>query len=249
MTDVIRFPRTDTDYKVLAESIIDRMQRLGLMWRLRPGTVVEPAADGTVRVLGDDPTDTTPMRVVSLIGPVPVDARVMLILSPPSGAHIIGYLGPRPPYALGVVAHIERDTASTAASGAQGVLRLDDVPVYAGRRYEVYTSSLLMFSSVAADVGTARFSHTTDGTTPTTGSPLLQIWNGPAIPSTANGVGGILRRDYQPSTDHNLSVLLFTQRLSGTGLISLFASGNHRTELIIEDKGPVQASQGTGTVI
>lgn len=247
MTGPIRLPESEVSWGLLAAAIIRRMEERGLFWALRPGTVVTPAVDGTLRVQYDN--DTVPVRVVSLVGPLPVDTRVMCVLSPPSGNHVIGFLGSLPPEPLGVVGHAFRDTASTAASGAQGVLRIDNAQVWPGRRYEIYTSSMLMFSSVANDVGTARLTFTTTGAAAGTGSTLLQIWNGPVIPSTANGVGCLVQRTYLPATSHLLSVLLFTQRLSGTGLISLFGSANQRTELTIEDKGVAKVPQGTAVVI
>lgn len=93
----MRDPYGHLPVKAIAEAVLERASRLGLMWRLRPATVVSVAADGTIRAVYDG--DTVPIRVVSMVGPVTVGARVMVVKSPPSGNHIVGWAGPP---ALGV---------------------------------------------------------------------------------------------------------------------------------------------------
>lgn len=75
--------------RAIAEAVIERMTRLGLIWRLRPGRVTSVGADGTVRVLHDG--DTEPIPVVSMVGSVEVGARVFVVKSPPAGNHIVGW--------------------------------------------------------------------------------------------------------------------------------------------------------------
>lgn len=237
---------TNVPIKALAEAFVARADQLGLTWRLRPATIAKPAADGSLRGIYDG--DTEPLPLTSLVGPLLAGARVQCLITPPAGNHVVGFVS-GPSHPLGTIAHIERATSSTAAAGAQGVLRLDDVPVLLGRRYTVRTGAVLLFSNVAGDSASARLSYTTDGSTPTTGSPLLDIWNGAAIPNAGNGVGGTLEVDYVPTVDHNLSVLLYSLRLTGTGNVSLFASADKKTELIIEDKGYATVTAGAGTVI
>jgi hypothetical protein len=77
--------------KAIAEAVLERIRRLGLTWRLRPATVARVSADGTVRARIDG--DTEPIRVVSMVGPVAVGARVMVVTSPPAGNHIVGWAG------------------------------------------------------------------------------------------------------------------------------------------------------------
>ncbi|WDZ83993.1 hypothetical protein [Micromonospora cathayae] len=77
--------------KALAEAVLERAIQLGLTWRLRPATVMSVADDGTIRVLHDG--DTQPIRVASMIGPVAVRARVMVLKTPPAGNHIVGWVG------------------------------------------------------------------------------------------------------------------------------------------------------------
>lgn len=72
----------------LVRALVDNAERLGLVWLLRPGTVVTGQDTGTPRVVLDG-TDT-PIRATTLIGRLTAGARVMVILSPPSGVHIVG---------------------------------------------------------------------------------------------------------------------------------------------------------------
>lgn len=71
-----------------AETLVRNANRLGLTWRLRLGTVTEAVLTGSpqVRLDGDDVS----IPVVSMVGPVALDARVYVIIVPPAGNFIIG---------------------------------------------------------------------------------------------------------------------------------------------------------------
>ncbi len=79
----------------LARAVQARADRLGLVWRLRPATVGAPGLDGQFRIYYDGPATGDPVLLdaVSLIGRLPEGARVMAIMSPPAGHHVIGFLG------------------------------------------------------------------------------------------------------------------------------------------------------------
>lgn len=79
----------------LTRAVQARAERLGLIWRLRPATVGAPGLDGQLRIYYDGPDTGNPVLLdaVSLIGRLPVGARVMAIMSPPAGNHVIGFLG------------------------------------------------------------------------------------------------------------------------------------------------------------
>jgi len=79
--------------KAIAAAVLGQMDRLGLRWRLLPATVSRVEASGTVRAVIDG--DTKPIRVVSMVGPVAAGERVMVLTSPPSGSHIVGWVGGR----------------------------------------------------------------------------------------------------------------------------------------------------------
>jgi hypothetical protein len=232
--------------KTLAEAVLQSAQRLGLLWHLRPATIVKAAADGSPRAVYDG--DAEPMRVVSLVGPLPLNARVMVMITPPAGNHVIGFLGP-PPWPLGVIAQVERAGASTPSTAAQPVLRMDNVPVTAGRRYRIYTSTFLIFSTAVNDNGSARISFTTDGTSAGTASTLLTLFNSSDIATTGDGTGAMLSQDYVPAVDLKLSLLLFTTRVQGTGSISLVSTASQRIQLTVEDRGLAVPSAGQGFVL
>ncbi|OJF15383.1 hypothetical protein [Couchioplanes caeruleus] len=82
-------------FKAIAEAVLDRARRAGLIWRLRPATVTDVSLGGATRVRIDG--DPEPIRVASMIGPVAVAARVMVLITPPAGHHIVGWAGPPAP--------------------------------------------------------------------------------------------------------------------------------------------------------
>lgn len=112
--------------KAIAEAVLERARRTGLTWRLRPATVVSVDADGTTRAVYDG--DDQPIRVTSMVGPVAVAARVMVVTTPPSGNHIVGWAGaPAPgggPDALaGTESSSPAVTAATVVLSAPVLLR------------------------------------------------------------------------------------------------------------------------------
>jgi hypothetical protein len=222
-----------------AQSIVDRARQLGLTWTLRPATVVTfVVATGTATVQFDG--DTATLGVVSLIGQVSPNQRVMCMSVPPGGNFIIGSIGSsNRTNDYSQIAFGERLTPSTASAGSQGVLRLDNVPIVSGQNYLVTTNSFLLFNTVIADVGSARLAFSTSGVA-TTGSSTMAIYNSPAIPGTGNGVGAMLSVQYQATTTGLLSVLLWTVRLGGSGNISIFGNAISPIQLsIFHVNGPV----------
>ena len=73
----------------LVKSVVTNADKLGISWNLRPGTTVEPdPVDGSTRVIIDG--SSTAIPIMSLIGQVPAGVRVMVLISPPAGHHIVG---------------------------------------------------------------------------------------------------------------------------------------------------------------
>lgn len=133
-----------------------------------------------------------------------------------------------------VIFRASRSTASTAASGAQGVLRLDGVTVTSGRRYEIRTSTLLIRSSVAADRASVQFSMDTTGAAATTSSTRYAVFNTSNIDDTSNGTGAYLSFNYTAPADQTVSILLWTNRVSGTGNVNLVVAGSSGQTIDIE---------------
>lgn len=86
----------------IARAIQDRAEELGLVWRLRPATVGAPGPSGQTRITYDG--DTALVNAVSLIGRLPTGARVMGLISPPAGNHIVGFLGAEFPASIALEA-------------------------------------------------------------------------------------------------------------------------------------------------
>lgn len=137
---------------------------------------------------------------------------------------------------LGVIARGNRITSSTTTTTEIGVLRLDNVPVYAGRTYRIYTSALRLDTSVANDVVRANLRITTDGSAATTSSTLLSLSQVRAEDVTDQYTAPIVI-DYSPPNDGLLSILLTVSRSSGTGNVSIIATGTAPCNLVVEDIG------------
>lgn len=92
----ISIPRWVTISAVQAvRAAIDDAVRLGLTWRLRPGTVggIGVSAPESVPVQVDG--DTATIRVRSMVGAVVAGQRVWCIQVPPAGVYILGVIGAR----------------------------------------------------------------------------------------------------------------------------------------------------------
>jgi hypothetical protein len=116
------------DVGALVAAVKDNAQRLGLTWSLRFGTI---STATTVLMDGAD-TETEPIPVISLIGPLTSGGRVAVMAVPPSGQYVIGVVGEVPH----LIAEAS-STASTAAIGAETVTLTSPLASYAsGRCYE-----------------------------------------------------------------------------------------------------------------
>ena len=136
----------------------------------------------------------------------------------------------------GVIARGSRATSSTAASAAQGVLRVDSVPLLAGRRYHIRTNALTATSSVAADRVQVALRMSTVGTA-TTASTVFSQSNSPAIDSTGAGWGTSVDYNYTPAVNETASIILNTQRLSGTGNAQLLVTASVTIDIEVIDCG------------
>lgn len=69
--------------------MIDNAQRAGLVWRLLPATVIDGSSSANVQLIIDG-DDQGVSRAMSLIGPVRMNRRVMVMVVPPQGNYIVG---------------------------------------------------------------------------------------------------------------------------------------------------------------
>lgn len=135
-----------------------------------------------------------------------------------------------------VIARARRITAKTGITTESSYLRLDDIPMTAGRIYEITTSNLTMDSDTVGDVGTARlrgvYSAST-GTSATTAS--TQLGESREFQDNATFADLIpLTVYYYPATTGYLSILLTAFRASGAGSFQMFASSTDPIDLIVK---------------
>ena len=145
---------------------------------------------------------------------------------------------------LGIIARGNRVTSSSTTTTEVAVLRLDDIPVYAGRTYRIWTTPLRLDTSVANDVARVNLRHTTDGSTPDTSSTLLTNSQSTLTDAT-NANSASIEIDYSPAADQLLSVVLTVSRQSGTGNISIVAASTVPINLVVEDIGLDPGDTGT----
>lgn len=138
-----------------------------------------------------------------------------------------------------VIARGRRITSSSASSGttAVGVLRLDDKPIRGGYLYEIKTNALALQISDANDPVKAQIHYTTDGSTPTTSSPILPGGTTQSVPElTTQSDNTAILAWYAPGSDETLSLLLAVRAtIAGNG--SIFADATNTIELVVENKG------------
>lgn len=146
-----------------------------------------------------------------------------------------------------ILARGPRTTAGTATTTtAQGFVRLDDKAILAGHRIRVFATGLHPQSTVAADAIQVDFYYTTDGSTPTTSSAILDGSEFFCRPTSANSAEtNTIAAGYTPVSDETLSVLVAYKRIAGSGNVNLFGSADAQFELIIEDLGTDPGATGT----
>lgn len=148
--------------------------------------------------------------------------------------------------ARGVISHFERTTSTTPTSSAARAFHIS-ASMVAGRMYRIWTNSVAIFSTVAGDDVAMEVTYTTDGSTPTTSSPLLP---GGAVQdrmqSTTNGMFKGIATRYTAASSLTMRLALCVRRKSGTGDVSLFADGtSYVIQLLVQDIGQSVAASGT----
>lgn len=140
------------------------------------------------------------------------------------------------PLPQGVIARGRRTTSTGNVTTTEtGVLRVDNIPVYAGRIYKINTSNANMDTSVDNDVGRLAVRYSTSGAA-TTSSTLGNQWRN-TIDNNSQSNAEDLTMFYAPAADATLSVLLTLLRQAGTGNIIIFGSSSDVLDLVIEDLG------------
>jgi len=145
----------------------------------------------------------------------------------------------------GIIAwHSRESSTATTTTTEIGAIRLDNVPVVAGRCYRVWTNQINLGSTVATDqvIATVRYN---EGGTASNASTALDYarWTvGNATHTDKRGISKL----YRPSGSANVSFWLGGRRANGTGNASFFANAGEPLELYIEDLGVVPAESASG---
>lgn len=146
---------------------------------------------------------------------------------------------------VGLVAGYQRTTQKTAATGEHGILRIDDVAITTGRAYRIWTTPLHLDGSVV-DILVARIRYTTDGTTPTTASPVLpgaEAWLRQADHTVAETK--VIQVLYQPTVDETLSLILTIHGIVTGASTTMITDGTRQPGVFIEGIGASKVLAGT----
>lgn len=131
----------------------------------------------------------------------------------------------------GILARGNRTTSSSTTTTEVGVLRVDNIPIVAGRAYPVWTCGLYLISSVASDLPEAKVRYSTSGVA-TTASTILAKGED-QVTSGTQPVSTIAQGVYVATVTGTLSLILTVSRSAGTGSVSIFGT----SELFISDAG------------
>lgn len=143
--------------------------------------------------------------------------------------------------AQAIIKRGRRITSSAASTGSEvGVLRVDNIPVQAGRIYRISTNGINISTTVANDVGTSRFRvayAVGTGTVANLSSPQLgQMRNTVDTTNNTNVIPG--QMFYPAAADGYISVMLCLHRVVGSGTMTIFANGTTEPlDLVIEYAG------------
>lgn len=138
------------------DEVAKNADRLGLKWELTPATITGVTSDALIGLQLD--CDVVPTNAVSLIGPVTVGMRVMVMLVPPTGRYIVGWVGMGAQVPGGTLG-LRTATSAEGAANATPIkdFGLGDIIFTAilGRRYHIkYTGR--MTSAAVTQAGDAQ---------------------------------------------------------------------------------------------
>lgn len=219
------------------KQLVHTQGRLGLTWRLRPATVaINPTIPYTANTLATYDGDTSPIRMISLVGPIQNGARVMAVYVPPQGNYIIGFAGTSKLPALGVVSNVattsSNGTITSSTTETHDVVTGDVTfnSLGPGRRYRVVYAGVIINTS-SSTIPNLRLRYAKDAP-PTSSSDLIISW--PKV-TTAGG----------PGQESIIAAYTFTVPSPGMYYVGTFlqvgtgtAQALGQRELYVEDVGP-----------
>jgi hypothetical protein len=145
-----------------------------------------------------------------------------------------------------IIARGRRTSNTGAVSAVTGVLRLDDIPLAAGRSYRIMTNGVPIDGTVTTDMFRMEIRYTADGSTPTAASTTLPgAWARGNIGNTTDGPIANITADYAPAGAETLSLILCIARSQGTGTMQVLADPSFPVDMWVEDMGEDPGDTGT----
>lgn len=133
-----------------------------------------------------------------------------------------------------------RNTNSTSSGGAaQGVIRLDNLPLIGGEVYQIWTSPLLFNTNTAGTAGQCLMYANSAGIATTASTVVCTAGSNSTTGVTGNQKSTMFNFLYIPSSNQTVSFLLAVQRLIGAGTFTLngVPVTGSPIQLVIERKG------------
>lgn len=145
-----------------------------------------------------------------------------------------------------IVGYSLRDTSGTTTTTTEKTyLRVDDISIVAGQSYEIFTSPLIIESSVAADLVQVILRISTAGAA-TTSSTQLTLLAQPSKSASAAQNTAVLAFTYNSLvTSTTASILISYLRSAGTGNVRINASADIPAQVTMKWIGTTKADTGT----
>jgi hypothetical protein len=200
------------------------------------GTVVERTSQNLCTVTLDGSSLAVPVKVLGDVNALP--GRRACLVKFGSDWVVAGVFGP-----TGLIAYAERPSSSSGTTTEVEALRLGSVGLIAGFAYRVWSSSMIIDSTVATDDVGARYRATFDGSDAAIGSAVFSSSLDKATGAAGQVVAEIMR-SYIPAANETLSVLLTVFRAVGTGTVNLTRTAGFPIDIHVECLGLAPANTG-----
>lgn len=241
---------TSTPVEAGIGALVENASRLGLTWDLRPATVLATdSSTGRISLQADG--DDAPVSGESMVGRVPSGTRVFVIILPPGGIFIVGFVGVlnRAGDSIGSAYWTGGTTAgSTGAEAALGSWTSSAPFVLGGHRVARLTLAIGYLTNSAAVSSQIILVRKVVGST--SAAALLTAQQ--AIPAGVSGtVLSLVGVSYIKNTTGGPITFnpgVSNIRSSGSGTNSIFGDTNITMSLVGNDIGDVASPELAGII-
>lgn len=235
---------------VIAQSVAENADRLGLIWQLRLATVETITSDDIVQAVYD--SDSNAIAMTSMIGQLAPEDRVWAITVPPAGNYICGLAS----VSAGLGSYQDAQwsdagTLITTAAGAETAVASvtwDSEPNFVfrvGRLYCIKVQVGLFASTAASTVSRLRVregSATTSGQQIAFWQPTMTAASVGA--STANSFFGLAYVRNSETANLTTKLSLTVERVAGAANVSLYGDSDMRASITVVDVGTTNGKPG-----